>query len=70
MAAVRLPAGVAEAEEQVRPLMEAVRDRLGARVAVRPWPGGGVLRVSAQVYNRPEEYRTLADGLAKLLTAL
>ncbi|MCC9307475.1 aminotransferase class V-fold PLP-dependent enzyme [Kitasatospora sp. RB6PN24] len=67
MAAVRLPAGVAEVEGQVRPLMEAVRDRLGARVAVRPWPGGGVLRVSAQVYNRPEEYRRLADGLAELL---
>jgi isopenicillin-N epimerase len=68
MAAVRLPAGVAEVEEQVRPLMAAVRERIGARVNVRAWRGGGLLRVSAQVYNRPEEYRRLADGLADLLT--
>ncbi|GAA1946799.1 aminotransferase class V-fold PLP-dependent enzyme [Kitasatospora viridis] len=68
MAAVRLPAGVAETEEQVRPLMAEVLAKLGTRVAVRPWPGGGVLRISAQVYNRPAEYRRLAEGLGALLT--
>ncbi|WP_035851346.1 aminotransferase class V-fold PLP-dependent enzyme [Kitasatospora azatica] len=67
MRAVRLPAGVAELEEQVQPLMRAVRDRLGTRVAVRPWAGGGVLRISAQIYNRPVEYQRLADGLGELL---
>ncbi|MFE0463175.1 aminotransferase class V-fold PLP-dependent enzyme [Kitasatospora sp. NPDC058965] len=67
MRAVRLPAGVAEREEQVRPLMAAVRERLGARIAVRPWAGGGVLRISAQVYNRAEEYERLADGLKGVL---
>ncbi|MFE9421379.1 aminotransferase class V-fold PLP-dependent enzyme [Kitasatospora sp. NPDC006697] len=68
MGAVRLPAGVAETEEQVRPLMAEVLAKLGTRVAVRPWAGGGVLRVSAQIYNRPEEYERLADGLGALLT--
>ncbi|MEY9943170.1 aminotransferase class V-fold PLP-dependent enzyme [Kitasatospora sp. GAS1066B] len=67
MRAVRLPAGVAEDEAGVRALMGAVRDELGARVAVRPWAGGGVLRISAQVYNRAEEYEKLAAGLAGLL---
>ncbi|GAB2745211.1 aminotransferase class V-fold PLP-dependent enzyme [Kitasatospora kifunensis] len=67
MRALRLPPGVAETEEQVPVLMEAIHERLGARVAVRPWAGGGVLRISAQVYNRAEEYQALAVGLAELL---
>ncbi|MDH6109530.1 isopenicillin-N epimerase [Kitasatospora sp. MAP12-15] len=67
MRAVRLPAAVAQDEPAAKALMAAVRSRLGARIAVRPWVGGGVLRISAQVYNRPEEYRALASGLAQLL---
>ncbi|WP_329562621.1 aminotransferase class V-fold PLP-dependent enzyme [Kitasatospora sp. NBC_01266] len=67
MRAVRLPATVAEDEPATRALMGAIRERLGARVAVRPWAGGGVLRISAQVYNRAEEYEKLAAGLAELL---
>ncbi|MCX4750196.1 aminotransferase class V-fold PLP-dependent enzyme [Kitasatospora sp. NBC_01287] len=69
MRAVRLPAGVAEDEAGVRQLMRAVGERLGSRVAVRPWVGGGVLRISAQVYNRAEEYEKLAAGLGELLRA-
>ncbi|MBO1418871.1 aminotransferase class V-fold PLP-dependent enzyme [Streptomyces sp. FH025] len=67
MRAVRLPAGWGEEEQDVRPLMAEVWRRLGARIAVRPWSGGGVLRISAQLYNRAEEYERLADGLAELL---
>ncbi|WP_369184475.1 aminotransferase class V-fold PLP-dependent enzyme [Streptomyces sp. Y1] len=67
MSAVRLPAGCAETEPQARALMAEVWQRLGARIAVRPWDGGGVLRVSAQLYNRAAEYERLADGLAELL---
>lgn len=68
MRAVRLPPGCAESEHGAKAFMAAVRRRLGARIAVRPWAGGGVLRISAQVYNRPEEYRRLAAGLGELLT--
>ncbi|GAA4873797.1 aminotransferase class V-fold PLP-dependent enzyme [Kitasatospora terrestris] len=68
MRALRLPPGVAESEHAAKALMVAVRRRLGARIAVRPWIGGGVLRISAQVYNRPEEYVRLADGLTHLIT--
>ncbi|MFF7635438.1 aminotransferase class V-fold PLP-dependent enzyme [Kitasatospora sp. NPDC008050] len=68
MRALRLPPQVAETEEQALALMTAVHERLGARVAVRPWTGGGVLRISAQVYNRAEEYQALAAGLDRLLS--
>jgi len=68
MRTARLPRGVAETEQAARALMTAVRERLAARIAVRPWTGGGVLRISAQLYNRPEEYRRLADGLPALIT--
>ncbi|MFF3007340.1 aminotransferase class V-fold PLP-dependent enzyme [Kitasatospora sp. NPDC057940] len=67
MRSVRLPAGCVEAEQDVRPLRDEVWQRLGTRIAIRPWAGGGVLRVSAQLYNRPREYERLADGLADLL---
>ncbi len=69
MRAVRLPAGHGETEPQVRALMAEAWQRLRTRIAVRPWAGGGVLRVSGQLYNRPEEYERLADGLAGLLKA-
>ncbi|GAA2145813.1 aminotransferase class V-fold PLP-dependent enzyme [Kitasatospora kazusensis] len=68
MRAVRLPPGVAEGEHAAKALMVTVRRRLNTRIAVRPWAGGGVLRISAQVYNRPEEYQRLATGIGDLLT--
>ncbi|MFE4973966.1 aminotransferase class V-fold PLP-dependent enzyme [Kitasatospora sp. NPDC056651] len=67
MRTVRLPAGHGETEAQARALMAEVWQRLGTRIAVRPWAGGGVLRISAQLYNRAGEYERLADGLAELL---
>ncbi|MFJ5234074.1 aminotransferase class V-fold PLP-dependent enzyme [Kitasatospora sp. NPDC088391] len=68
MRTVRLPPGVAEDEHGAKALMVAVRRTLNTRIAVRPWPGGGILRISAQLYNRPAEYLHLADGLAHLIT--
>ncbi|MFJ9606676.1 aminotransferase class V-fold PLP-dependent enzyme [Kitasatospora sp. NPDC101176] len=67
MRAVRLPAGRCETEQEAKALMAEVWRRLATRIAVRPWAGGGVLRVSAQLYNRPGEYERLAEGLAGLL---
>ncbi|MEV7780324.1 aminotransferase class V-fold PLP-dependent enzyme [Kitasatospora sp. NPDC088351] len=67
MRALRLPRGVGESDAEARAVMAEVWRRLSARIAVRPWPGGGVLRVSAQLYNRPHEYRTLAERLPELL---
>lgn len=67
MRALRLPPGCGESDEGARAVMARVWHRLATRIVVRPWPGGGVLRVSAQLYNRPHEYERLAVGLAELL---
>jgi isopenicillin-N epimerase len=67
MRAFRLPAGCAETGPDVEELRAEIRRRLDTRVAVTRWPGGGVLRISAQVYNRAEEYLRLAEGIGELL---
>ncbi|MEV6974837.1 aminotransferase class V-fold PLP-dependent enzyme [Kitasatospora sp. NPDC093806] len=67
MRALRLPAGVAETLPEAQALMAAMWRRHAVRTVARPWPGGGVLRVCAQLYNRAEEYEVLAAGLAELL---
>ncbi|WP_380284264.1 aminotransferase class V-fold PLP-dependent enzyme [Kitasatospora purpeofusca] len=67
MRALRLPAGVAETLPQAQELMARMWQRHAVRTVARPWPGGGVLRVCAQVYNRAPEYEVLAAGLAGLL---
>jgi len=48
-------------------LRDRISDELCAEVAVNSWNGRLLLRVCAQVYNRPEEYERLAEGLPKLL---
>lgn len=48
-------------------LRDRISDELRAEVAVNSWNGRLLLRVCAQVYNRPEEYERLAEGLPKLL---
>ncbi|GAA2802983.1 aminotransferase class V-fold PLP-dependent enzyme [Kitasatospora sp. CM 4170] len=67
MRALRLPRGWGEEEAAAPALMAEVWRRHAVRTVVRPWPGGGVLRVSAQLYNRPRDYERLAAGLAELL---
>ena len=48
-------------------LRQQVADKLGADVFLAPWNGRGWLRLSAQVYNRAEEYDRLAQHLPALL---
>ncbi|MFE7561308.1 aminotransferase class V-fold PLP-dependent enzyme [Kitasatospora sp. NPDC057500] len=67
MRALRLPPGVAETLPQAQELMAGMWRRHAVRTVARPWPGGGVLRVCAQLYNRAPEYEVLASGLAGLL---
>lgn len=68
MRALRLPPGRGGTEGEARGLMARLWQRHAVRTVVRAWPGGGVLRISAQLYNRPHEYRTLAAGLAEVLS--
>jgi len=37
---------------------------------VNSWHGRGLLRLSAQVYNRPDDYHRLAEHLPALLATL
>ncbi len=60
-----LPAAGAEPDDAFR-LRDRISDELRAEVAVHPWRGRLLLRLSAQVYNRPDEYERLADGLPRL----
>jgi isopenicillin-N epimerase len=48
-------------------LRERISDELRAEVAVTAWNGRLLLRLCAQIYNRPEEYDRLAEWLPKLL---
>ncbi len=63
MAALPLPERLA-GPDRVQMLLA---DRAGAETAVSEWQGRLVLRISAQLYNRPEEYRRLAEALPALL---
>ena len=48
------------------PLMAALRDRHGIEVPVFTWPAppDRVLRISAHLYNRPEDYLRLAEAVS------
>ena len=63
MAALPLPERLSGADR----VQMLIADQLGAETAVSEWQGRLVLRISAQLYNRPEEYRRLAEGLPALL---
>ncbi|MFJ7159991.1 aminotransferase class V-fold PLP-dependent enzyme [Streptomyces sp. NPDC101118] len=67
MRSLLLPAGTARTVEEARALREEIAARLRTRVLIWPREGGGGIRLCGQIYNRPEEYERLADGLGELL---
>lgn len=67
MRVVPLPAGVATTREDAFALRDRIAAELATEVAISAWPGGGLLRLSAQVYNRADEYDRLAERLPALL---
>jgi isopenicillin-N epimerase len=67
MRVVPLPGGLASTFPEAQALRQHIADKLAAEVAVNAWGGRGLLRLSAQVYNRPEEYDLLAERLPALL---
>ena len=72
LAAVPLPDGSPEPPSSplyADPLQDALLDRFGIQVPIVPWPGPPkrLVRVSAQLYNRPEHYEKLAAALSELL---
>jgi isopenicillin-N epimerase len=70
MRVVPLPAGLATTYPEAHALRQHIADKLAVETAINAWGGRGWLRLSAQVYNRPEEYERFAERLPQLLTAL
>jgi isopenicillin-N epimerase len=70
MRIVPLPAGLATTYPEAHALRQHIADKLAVETAINAWGGRGWLRLSAQVYNRPEEYDRLAEHLPALLHAL
>ena len=70
MRVVPLPAGLATTQAEAQALRQHIADKLAAETAVNAWGGRGWLRLSAQVYNRPDDYERFAERLAPLLAAL
>jgi isopenicillin-N epimerase len=62
-----LPAGTATTQPEAHMLRQRIAEKLATEVAVNAWGGRGWLRLSAQVYNRAEEYDRLAERLPELL---
>lgn len=71
MAAIPLPDGASDAPPSLYgdPLQDALLERFGIEVPVIAWPAPPrrLIRVSAQLYNRPAEYEALTAALRKLL---
>jgi isopenicillin-N epimerase len=69
MRVVPLPPGVATTAEAATALRLRIAAELATETAISAWGGRGLLRLSAQVYNRAEEYDRLAERLPALLRA-
>jgi isopenicillin-N epimerase len=67
MRLVPLPVELPATNAMAVGLRDRISDELAAEVAVNAWRGRLLLRLSAQVYNRPEEYDRLAAGLPDVL---
>jgi len=70
IASVPLPPAANSGSAIFDPLMAALRDRPGIEVPVFTWPAPPerVLRVSAHLYNRPDDYDLLAKALTTELS--
>jgi isopenicillin-N epimerase len=67
MAIVPLPTGLVTDLPSATHWRQRIADELAAEVALNAWQGRGLLRLSAQVYNRVEDYDRLAERLPALL---
>ncbi|GAA4591932.1 isopenicillin-N epimerase [Actinoplanes octamycinicus] len=67
MRIVPLPSGVATTHPEAHALRQHLADKLSVEVAVHAWGGRGLLRLSAQIYNQPDDYHLLAERLPTLL---
>jgi isopenicillin-N epimerase len=67
MRVIPLPAGRATTQTEAQALRQLIADKLATETAVNAWGGRGWIRLSAQIYNHPDEYDRLAERLPALL---
>jgi len=67
MRVIPLPRGLVTDAASTIALYRRISGELATEAAVNVWRGEGLLRVSAQIYNGPEEYDRLAENLPSLL---
>jgi isopenicillin-N epimerase len=70
MRVVPLPTGLATTPPEAQGLRDHLSDQLATETAINAWGGRGYLRLSAQVYNTPDDYLRLADRLPAVLRSL
>ena len=66
IATVRLPGRLRERFENAASLQAALYDHSRIEVPVMDWSEQWFIRVSAQAYNTPEDYRALAEAVSTL----
>jgi isopenicillin-N epimerase len=67
MRVIPLPPGLVTDQPSARALYHRIVNELATETAINVFRGEGLVRVSAQIYNRPEEYDKLAENLPSLL---
>lgn len=67
MTIVELPAGVVGSREDGIAMTRALYEGHGVEVPIVHWGGRGFARLSAHVYNTPDDYARLADALPRVL---
>jgi isopenicillin-N epimerase len=66
MTVVPLPEGTVTDQPAATALRRRISDELATEVGLACWRGRGYLRLSAQVYNREEDFQRLVEHLPKL----
>jgi isopenicillin-N epimerase len=67
MQLVPLPDGLVTDDASAAALQARIGEEAAVEVAITNWAGRGFVRLSAQAYNAPADYRRLADDLPALL---
>ncbi|GIG62843.1 aminotransferase class V [Longispora fulva] len=67
MRPIPLRPGLVDSQDAAVALRARIVAEIGAEVAISYWGGGGILRLSAQVYNTAAEYERLAEALPVLV---
>lgn len=66
MATLRLPEGIRARWSSCEDFQKHIRTKYGIEVPIFDWNDHWLLRVSAQVYNRPDDYRAMARAVLEI----